>query len=155
MTNSLTPVSYVIFRRGGSVLLQLRQGTGYLDGHWSSAAAGHVEARESVGDAACREAREELGVVIAADDLRALTTMHRPQQSSPAEGGRVDFFFTCESWAGEPKIMEPGKSVALEWFDLDDLPAPVVPHERYVLENLRTGLAPIVAFGFPNPTTGE
>ena len=30
------------------MLLQLRRGTGYMDGHWAAAAAGHVEAGESV-----------------------------------------------------------------------------------------------------------
>ena len=28
---------------GDEVLLQLRQRTGYMDGHWAAAAAGHVE----------------------------------------------------------------------------------------------------------------
>ncbi|ALE06773.1 DNA mismatch repair protein MutT [Arthrobacter sp. ERGS1:01] len=141
---TLTPVSYVIFRRGDAVLLQLRQGTGHMDGHWATAAAGHVEAHESVAEAARREAREEIGVVIAAKDLLAITTMHRPAE------GRVDFFFSCESWSDEPRIMEPDKSAGLAWFDLDDLPGALVPHERYVLENLRAGLPPIVTFGVPS-----
>lgn len=131
---ALTPVSYVILCRSGSVLLQLRQGTGYMDGHWSTAAAGHVEAHESVVEAASREAREELGVVIAAEVLVAVTTLHRSQRASAAMDGRVDFFFTCDSWLGEPQIMEPGKSAGLEWFSLDDLPEALVPHERYVLD---------------------
>ncbi|MHA7305858.1 NUDIX hydrolase [Arthrobacter sp. TMN-49] len=145
---ALTPVSYVILRRGDKVLLQLRQGTGYMDGHWSTAAAGHVEADESVCDAACREAREELGVVIAATDLVAFTTMHRFHHASTEVAGRVDFFFTCEVWDGNPKTMEHDKSAGLAWFDLDGLPEALVPHERFILENLRTGLPPIVSFGF-------
>ncbi len=146
---TLAPVSYVIFRRGACVLLQLRQGTGYMDGHWSVAAAGHVEAGESVAEAACREAREELGVIVDRRELVPVTTMHRTHEPALAVDQRVDFFFSCESWAGDPRIVEPDKSAGLEWFELDGLPEILVPHERYVLERLRTGLAPIVSFGFP------
>ena len=44
------------------VLLQLRQNTGYMDGHWAAAAAGHVERGETAYDAAQREAAEELDI---------------------------------------------------------------------------------------------
>ncbi len=142
------PASYVLFRRRDDVLLQLRQGTGYMDGYWACAAAGHVEAGESVVQAAAREAHEELGVWIEPDHLVPLTTMHRTQESGRAIDERVDFFFTCSTWRGEPQIMEPDKVADLRWFALDDLPAAVVPHERYVLARLRAGLAPIVTVGF-------
>ena len=69
----VVPASYVLFlRRVGEedqILLQLRQGTGYMDGHWATAAAGHVERGESVFAAAAREAAEELGVVVDPADL--------------------------------------------------------------------------------------
>ncbi len=126
-----------------------------MNGQWSAAAAGHVEAHESVSEAASREVREELGIVVEAHDLVPLTTMHRTQGTSRALDQRVDFFFTCESWAGNPKIVERDKSAGLEWFKLDDLPETLVPHERYVLERLKTGLAPIVNFGFTNLKTRE
>ncbi|WP_449373641.1 NUDIX hydrolase [Arthrobacter psychrolactophilus] len=150
---ALVPASYVIFRRDNSVLLQLRQGTGYMDGHWATAAAGHVEAGESAEAAAIREAYEELGVEIAAEDLVPLTAMHRFQpQGSPIEQ-RVDFFFSAERWAGEPRIMEADKADDLQWFALDALPEELVPHERYVLERLLTGLTPILTFDMGTPVT--
>ncbi|WP_243400242.1 NUDIX domain-containing protein [Arthrobacter glacialis] len=46
--------------------------------------AGRFKAQESVVEAASREAREELGVVLAAKDLVAVTTMRRSQQTSLA-----------------------------------------------------------------------
>lgn len=61
---------------------------------------------------------------------------------------RVDFFFACTEWDGEPRIMEPARAAQLAWFHLDALPADVVPHERYVPERPRTGLAAIVPHGF-------
>lgn len=140
------PVSYVVIRRGDQVLLQLRQGTGYMDGHWATAAAGHVEAGETAVEAALRETREELGIGIAAEDLVPLTTMHRTQAQSPAANKRIDHFFSCDSWSGNPHIMEPDKNAALAWFTLDDLPEALVLHERYVLERLRSGLPAEVSF---------
>lgn len=144
----VVPAAYVLFRRGADVLLQLREGTGFMDGHWASAAAGHVEAEESVFEAACREALEELGVSIRREQLTPLTAMHRTQRNHQSIDERVDFFFECRSWQGEPRLMEE-KAAALEWFPLDALPAPVVPHELFVLDHLRSGtLPPIVTFGF-------
>ncbi|HKQ41033.1 MAG TPA: NUDIX domain-containing protein, partial [Pseudonocardia sp.] len=67
----------MLLRRDEQVLLHLRRNTGYRDGHWAAAAAGHVERGESVTEAACREAAEEIGVVIEPAALVPLTTMHR------------------------------------------------------------------------------
>ncbi|MCQ2000978.1 NUDIX hydrolase [Arthrobacter zhaoxinii] len=149
------PASYLLFQRRDEVLLQLRQGTGYLDGYWATAAAGHVEAGESAVQAAVREAWEELGIEVAPGDVVPLTSMHRSNGGGQAVDERVDFFFLCSAWQGEPRIMEPGKAAGLEWFSLDDLPDAVVPHERYVFERLRTGLPPIVTFGFADAGTGD
>ncbi|MDN6331001.1 MAG: NUDIX domain-containing protein [Micrococcaceae bacterium] len=147
----LVPASYVVFRRADQVLLQLRQGTGYMDGCWAAAAAGHVEAGESAVQAAVREAREELGVSLDSGQLVPLTTMHRGPGPGVAEEPRVDFFFGCEQLQGRPRLMEPDKSADLCWFSLDDLPHPVVPHERYVFERLAAGLPALTTFGFDTP----
>ncbi len=145
----LVPAAYVLLRRGDEVLLQLRAGTGFRDGYWASGAAGHVEAGESVFAAAVREAAEELGVRIAAADLEPVTVVHRTQATGRAVDERVDFFFACRRWSGEPRRVEPAKSADLRWFRLDGLPEPVVPHERFVLDGLRAAAPPrIAAFGF-------
>lgn len=144
----LVPASYVIFRRGDQVLLQLRQGTGYMDGCWAAAAAGHVEAGETAVQAAVREAQEELGICIDPGQLVPLTTMHRSNGAADADEQRVDFFFTCALWHGEPRLMEPDKAADLGWFPLDGLPHSVVPHERYVFERLAAGLPVLTTFGF-------
>ena len=130
------------------VLLQLRQNTGYMDGHWAAAAAGHVEQGESVTEAAVREAAEELGVAVAVVDLSPLTAMHRTDGTDAPIEQRVDWMFTCRRWEGEPAIGEPRKVAGLEWFRLDELPM-MPPHERYALEGLFAGtLGAISSFGF-------
>lgn len=120
-----------------------------MDGCWATAAAGHVEADESVFEAATREAHEELGVQIEESDLEPLCGMHRTGGKHLAIDERVDWFFACRRWSGDPMLVEPDKAVDLRWFPMDGLPAPVVPHEKYVFDHLRAGtLAPVVAFGF-------
>ena len=55
----VVPAAYVFLLRGSGpdteVLLQLRQNTGYMDGHWTAGAAGHVEPGETAPQAAARD----------------------------------------------------------------------------------------------------
>ncbi|MCW2767086.1 MAG: hydrolase [Nocardioides sp.] len=126
--------------------MQLRRNTGYMDDHWAAAAAGHVERGETALDAARREAIEELDVRDL--DLEFVTAMQRTASGEPIDE-RIDFFFTCRDWTGEPRIVEPEKCAELRWCGLDDLPDPVVPHELSVLDGIRTGTTTAYsAFGF-------
>ena len=148
----VVPAAYVYLLRpapmpgGREVLLQLRQGTGFMDGHWAAAVAGHVERGESVYDSGRREAVEEIGV----EDVELVPwgAMQRTGTGDPIDE-RVDYFFTATRWSGTPRIMEPLKCADLRWFNLDALPSPVVPHERRVLSSIRAGSTPpIVVHGF-------
>ena len=136
---SLIPASYVYLLRDGAVLLQLRQNTGYMDGYWAAGAAGHVEAGETAVDAAVRELREELGLSVQREDLVPSSVMHRTDGSDNPREQRVEWFFSCASWAGEPTILEPRKCAELRWFPLDDLPARIPDYERVALDWLRDG----------------
>ena len=146
----VVPASYVFLMRGAGadaeVLLQLRQNTGYMDDHWAAAAAGHVERGETAIDAAHREAEEEIAVGDL--ELEFVTAMQRTRHDLPIDE-RVDFFFVARAWSGEPQIVEPLKCAELRWCRLDALPDPVVPHERSVLDALRSGTVTAYStFGF-------
>ncbi len=150
---TLVPAAYVfLLRETGSdteVLLQLRRNTGYMDGHWACGSAGHVEANESVVDTAIRETHEELGLTLSPADLVPLTGMHRTNGGTEPLEQRVDWFFSCRTRTGEPRVMEPEKDGGLRWFRLADLPDTTVPHERAVLDALTAGDVPaIMTFGF-------
>ena len=145
---ALVPAAYLVLIRGPEVLLQQRMGTGYMDGHWSFSAAGHVERNESAHAAAIREAHEELGVRVYEADLEAICTVHR--RHGERDGGqRVDFFFAVSTWQGEPSVKEPDRSGGIRWVELSALPKPLVPVDAIALEMLRTGeRTPIVHLGF-------
>ena len=149
----VVPASYVVLRRREDgverVLLQLRAGTGFMDGHWALSAAGHVEPGEDAVAAAVREAAEELGVHLDPADLVPLCAIHRTAVPHEPVDERVDFFFECRRWTGEPQRREAHRAAELRWFDLAALPEPVVPHERRVLDGLHRGdLPPLLTHGF-------
>lgn len=124
------------------VLLHLRRGTGYRDGHWALV-AGHVEAEESVVEAAAREAREEVGVDVGLADLQPLTAMHRTLPGGGPIEQRLDVFFATYRWSGQPRVQEPAKNAGLRWWPLSTvvagLPEPCVPHELEVLRLVAAG----------------
>lgn len=149
------PAAYLLLTRGEGadteVLLQLRgPGTSYMPNHWASGAAGHVEYGESVFVAAAREAAEELGITVDPADVEPLCAVQRtlPGCEDPVEQ-RADYFLTTRRWSGEPTVLEPEKCLELRWCRPAELPDPVVPHERIVLDLLAAGsVPPIISVGF-------
>lgn len=145
----LIAAAYAVMTREGAsgteVLLQLRQGTGFMDGWWACGAAGHVEDASAPSEALRQEVLEELGVHVGA--ATPLTTLQRTSAAGRLEQ-RADFFFHVTDWSGEPTVQEPDKAADLRWWPLARLPELVVPHERVVLEGLRDGrLPPFVELG--------
>lgn len=127
---------HLIVRRGDEVLLARRANTGYGDGllHVPS---GHVEAGEDVREAVIREAREEIGLVLAPGEVSAeLVLQHR----GPAGNPRIGWFFeTTYGAGGEPFNAEPDKCDELSWHRADALPDDMVAYCRAGIEAWRAG----------------
>ena len=102
-------------------------------GHWGSA-GGHVEPGETPAEAAIRETKEELGIVVG--NLKFLVCLDEQWKD-----GRqyVDIIFLADILSGEPKSMEPDKIESVGWFPLDDLPEPMFAPVKIALEALKTG----------------
>jgi 8-oxo-dGTP pyrophosphatase MutT (NUDIX family) len=148
---SVVPSSYVYLRRGDAVMLQLRQNTGYMDGCWAAGAAGHIELGETAVDAAIREVHEELGLSLVPAALTPVAVMQRTDGTDDPIEQRVDWFFVCDEWVGEPRILEPRKCAELAWFDLDTLPERMPAYEREALTALQAGSsATLLHYGFPS-----
>ncbi|MGW1023258.1 methyltransferase domain-containing protein [Streptomyces sp. NPDC002577] len=127
---------HLILRRGDEVLLARRAGTGYADGLLNGP-SGHVEDGEDVRAAMIREAREEIGLDLAPDDLRvALVMQHRGPGGQP----RIGWFFEAQYGAGgEPVNREPDKCSGIGWHPLSALPDDMVAYCRAGLEAYRAG----------------
>lgn len=125
---------HLFLRRGEEVLLLRRFHTGYEDGNYS-VPAGHLDGGETVTQAARREAREECGVDIAAEDLRVVGVMHRQSDDE-----RVDFFVETRRWTGRIVNAEPNKCDDLSWHRLDTLPSNMIPYVRQALNQAAQGV---------------
>ncbi len=120
---------HLFFLRDNSILLSRRMNTGWEDGKYS-VPAGHVEAGETVIQAAIREAREEVGVGLTPEQLCVVHVMNRK-----SEDERVDFFLVVTQWNGNIVNAEPDKCDDLRWFAVASLPGNLIPYIRRALEN--------------------
>ena len=118
---------HLIVRKGNKILLLKRQNTDYEDGSYHLP-AGHMDGNEPVTEALIRESKEEIGIDINEVDVKLVHIMHSLTNSE-----RMGFFFEAKKWHGEITNMEPEKCSALEWFDLNNLPIPMVPYALYAL----------------------
>lgn len=125
---------HILLWQGGRLLMLRRCNTGYEDGNYS-VIAGHLDGGEMVTAAAAREAREEVGIVIAPQDIRVATVMHRLSSEE-----RIDFFVTVERWTGNVFNAEPDKCDDLRWCAPDALPNNTIPYVRRAIANVAQGM---------------
>ncbi|OQD57314.1 hypothetical protein BM536_004840 [Streptomyces phaeoluteigriseus] len=129
---------HLYLERDGKVLLGLRHpdlSFAPLRHHFL---AGHCELESAV---AClvREAREEAGLEIGADDVELVHTVHVLDR--PGTRPRLQLVFRARTWRGEPRVLEPDKCLGWEWWPLDALPEPMVGYARAAVEGIRDGRA--------------
>ncbi|MER7846190.1 NUDIX domain-containing protein [Kitasatospora sp. NPDC096077] len=121
-----------------AVLLGRRHNTAYANGMWHLP-SGHMEPGEPVTRSMTREAEEELGVLIAEDDLELVHTLHHLD----ADDGRsrLQLFFRPTRYDGRVRNAEPHKCDALHWWPLDGLPSSTVPYTVQALAEIGRGNA--------------
>ena len=117
----------------GKVLLLLRQKEPEA-GAWSLP-GGRVEFMERLEDAVVRELREELGITVEVESLVCVTNHIVPDENahwvSPAYRVRLI--------SGVPQNLEPGKTAAIEWFSLSNLPENLSISARSALASFLPG----------------
>ena len=133
MSRMAFPVAVHLFLiKDNKILLLRRFNTGYEDGNYSMV-AGHIDGGEDVYTAMIREANEEAGINILLENLDVVQVMHRKK----ADEERIDYFFKCNKWNGNIKIMEPDKCDELIWVELDNLPHNMVDYVRAAINNYK------------------
>ena len=101
--------------------------------------SGHIEAGEYPAEAAIREAKEEVGVVIAPSDLEFVHASYRINEVDDA-GNYADYFFRATRWEGDVVNTEPEKCDELVWVPIDVLPEHTVPVVKEVMGYIKQGL---------------
>lgn len=115
--------SHLVHVRDGRHLLVRRGGTRYRAG-WLSCVAGRAEPGECPKRALVREIEEEIGLVVAHDDLRFTCVVH----NLVGDAAWASFFFALDDLPGEPRVRETEKILEIGWFDLADVRHETVPY---------------------------
>ncbi|WP_159887388.1 NUDIX hydrolase [Paenibacillus puerhi] len=134
---------YLLFVREERILLLRRTNTGFEDGKLSLV-AGKLDGGEEVKQAAVREAYEESGLRVRAEDLEVVRVVHRNSDS----GEWVDFFLSVRTWEGEPSNREPDKCSEMGWFPVDSLPSDMIGYVKQSIEKIMRGEGIYDSFGF-------
>jgi ADP-ribose pyrophosphatase YjhB (NUDIX family) len=123
-TNRQRPyiASYCFIRNDDKILFQRRFNTGYLDGMWGLP-SGFVNEGEDALMAASRELQEETGLIVSREDWRFLCIMHRRTSIEI-----IDVFFLTDTYTGVPRICEPLKCDGLGFYQLRNLPRPLIDY---------------------------
>jgi 8-oxo-dGTP diphosphatase len=109
----------VLALRDHQVLLG-RRGSGHDGGTWQPP-GGHLEFGETIEGCAQRELREETAVEARTFRVGPYTNDFFDEDDEHY----VSLFVIGEDVIGEPRVMEPDKAAAWQWFDWGDLPEPL------------------------------
>lgn len=113
----VAPEVSLFLMRDNKVFLIRRADTGFQDGTYCLP-AGHKEKGEMPLEAMIREAKEEVDIDVASEDLIFVHCMYRIRGDE-----RPSYYFLAKTWKGDVKNQELGhKSDYADWFSLDALP---------------------------------
>lgn len=122
-------VVIAIHSDGNKILLGKRKNS-YKAG-WFGLPGGRVDYDELLPTGAARELLEETGLV--PQDLTYLGVVREQQESSQF----IHFGFVTHVFQGEPTNVEPDKCEGWEWYELDNLPDPILPGHQGIIDIFR------------------
>ena len=108
----------LIIKQDDKVLLFFRNdGFFNYDGGWWVLPAGHIEQVETSRAAAIREAKEELDIDIAQEDIKCVHVSSNLASRTES----FDFYFEVSRYTGVIRNCESGKCVEMRYFTLDEV----------------------------------
>jgi 8-oxo-dGTP diphosphatase len=122
----------VLVRRGERTLLLKRHGS-HGAGTWSSP-GGHLDFGEDPGACARRETEEECGLVLGDIQFVGLTNDVFDDRRH-----YITIWFAAESTMGDAWLAAPDEMSEFGWFRLDELPEPLFPPLRRLLDGRLLG----------------
>jgi len=124
----------VVHDRSGRVLLELRN-----DFRKWGLPGGHQEVGDSSAETAIREVFEETGLRSARPEVFGIASDPRHETITFPNGDRtqsVSILFHARKPRGETKF-DPRETLELRWFDMDALPATLMPNSARTLKAFR------------------
>lgn len=111
---------YAIIRNDqGEILFSQRKNTGFMDGRYQLP-AGHMDGNETMVTAMIRELKEELDIDVLENDIRVVHISHRVS----IDREYFDVYLNVSRFTGIPKINEPEKCSALNYFNITSINMP-------------------------------
>lgn len=136
MYHTINAAALVLFKRDGHVLMGRRTNTGYANG-MLCLPGGSVDKGESFSVAAVREVLEEIGVIVAPEDLEPVHVMCCRNDSGAVW---INPYFVAKSWTHDFVNKELHKCSELVWVPLDALPGDIVPEIAQALKLAQEGV---------------
>lgn len=134
---------FLVGMRDQHILLGKRINTQHMNGCWSLC-AGHVYEDESIVQAMIREAYEECNLILTPEDLQLVGAMHH--RSPPFD--YINFVFKADLTNHELYNNEPHKCQTLAFYPLHELPMPVEPYIRDIIERTVQGGSWVMEYGW-------
>jgi len=119
----------ILIIKDNKLLMGKRKGTYGKDTYGTC--GGHLEYGETPADAIKREVLEETGLVV-----KSLTFLC-VSNNIFYDSHYVDISFLGEVEDGEPELKEPDVIQSWEWYDIENLPAPLFKPVEIVLDSYR------------------
>ena len=119
--------------KDGKVLMGKRKRTGIAEDVYASP-GGHLEFGESFEECAIREVKEETGMEI--ENIRVVTLANLLHWK---DKHYVDVGMEADWKSGEPQLLEPDKCESWDWYDIKDLPSPMMTGDDLRVKGLETG----------------
>ena len=132
----LSSIYLIIKNNEGKLLLQRRQGTKLWPG-FLALPAGHIDEGENAYEAAIREAKEELNIIISQDNIIDTFVVNRRNKSLLPY---YDVYFEINDYKGDIIINEPEKCSELKWYGIEELPEDMIEFEKIALLNKKKGI---------------
>ena len=123
----------MIIRDQKILLLRRAAKASFFAGYWH-VPTGRIEENESPRQTAIRESYEEVGLEVN-PSLATVVAVKAPYFKNPdLTWTDVSLFFVVKDFAGEPINKEPHLHDAMNWFDINHLPEPMIPVVKFGIE---------------------
>ena len=131
MARTLIPAAAnLIIRHGSHVLLQKRSDMVDSWPNFWAFPGGKLDDGELFREAAIRETREEIGIIVNPADIKQeVMVAHRT-----ITGVKTIYIGQVEIYENSPAILESDLATDLAWFPITELPSPIIPIHRAALD---------------------
>lgn len=128
----------IIIRDQKVLLLRRADRAPLFPGRWHCP-TGKIEEGESPKQTIIREAFEEVGLTVN-PQLGTVVTVRAPDFKNPELIWKdITLFFILTDFEGEPVNKEPRLHDAMDWFDVNHLPEPIIPVVKAGIEQYLRG----------------